>query len=577
MLFAWPRPSLGQQAMLVPSPTNLSAGAVDNSRIDLSWRAASSGNIATYRVYYDDDRFIASVSGSTTSYSDTGLEPWTVYRYYVTAVQQNGNESGPSNVASARTLDGTPPSAPRDLQGQPISDSEVSLVWNGASDPESGVAGYVIFRDGREIDRTSSPGFGDSGLEADRQYSYEVTAVNGEGLEGAAAGPVQVRTLSDEAPEPPTEVRATAVESNAVELEWNAPPGDEDIDGYRVYRDGESVGTTSQRRHRDSGLQPFTTYLYHVTSIGEDGDESAPSSPLEVMTLDGSAPTKPEGLIARAVGSERIDLAWNAAQDPESGIAFYRIMRNGDEVGTTEGTTYQDFGLESGTTYEYRVSAVNGSGLEGAASEPAGATTLDGSGPTKPTDLTATAIGTDRIELSWSPSTDPETGVALYRVFRDGAEVAAATSAAYTDSGLAPNTEYEYRVSAVNGEGLESDLSEPASAVTLDEGGPPAPADLLAQAVGPDQVNLTWTAPDATDTEIVSYNVYRDGSFVGNVVATVFADAGLSPGTTYRYAVASVNDEGEEGERSGEALATTFPADDLIPPAPPTRLRVVGP
>ncbi|MCK5448469.1 MAG: hypothetical protein KAJ43_10010, partial [Gemmatimonadetes bacterium] len=70
---------------------------------------------------------------------------------------------------------------------------------------------------------------------------------------------------------------------------------------------------------------------------------------------------------------------------------------------------------------------------------------------------------------------------------------------------------------------------------------------------------------------------FRDGTFIGSVMATAFVDTGLQPATTYRYAVASVDADGIQGARSGEVSATTPPSEDLVPPAPPTGLRVVNP
>ena len=81
----------------------------------------------------------------------------------------------------------------------------------------------------------------------------------------------------------------------------------------------------------------------------------------------------------------------------------------------------------------------------------------------------------------------------------------------YQDAGLVASTSYEYRVSAVNGEGMESDQSEPSSATTLEDPGPPAPTNLTATPLTDTQIELTWTA--STD-DVTGYNIYRDGAFV---------------------------------------------------------------
>jgi chitodextrinase len=175
----------------------------------------------------------------------------------------------------------------------------------------------------------------------------------------------------------------------------------------------------------------------------------------------------------------------------------------------------------------------------------------------------------------WS-SSESEAGVAYYRVFRDGDEISTTGNTSYEDFNLDPETRYQYRVSAVDGLGNESGLSDPASATTEIEPGPPPPRNLTAVAQGPTQINLTWNPPAASTHPVQGYNVYREGEAIGFVVSTAFADAGLSPESTYSYSAASVDTRGVEGELSDEVSATTDAAQDLIPPAPPTGLRLAG-
>jgi len=84
---------------------------------------------------------------------------------------------------------------------------------------------------------------------------------------------------------------------------------------------------------------------------------------------DTTAATVPSGLNLIPISDTRIDATWNAASDPESGIASYNIYRDGLKVGTPTGTNYSDSGLNEATTYTYEVSAVNGAGLESAKSK----------------------------------------------------------------------------------------------------------------------------------------------------------------------------------------------------------------
>ena len=61
------------------------------------------------------------------------------------------------------------------------------LEWESAADPESSVANYSIYRDGRFLDVVTGTQYTDTGVEAQGTYRYEVVATNGAGLDGEAA------------------------------------------------------------------------------------------------------------------------------------------------------------------------------------------------------------------------------------------------------------------------------------------------------------------------------------------------------------------------------------------------------
>jgi len=282
-------------------------------------------------------------------------------------------------------------------------------------------------------------------------------------------------------------------------------------------------------------------------------------------------PGKPKDLKATADGPYAVDLDWRRVRGSEG----YYIYRDGSRVAETTPTDYRDEGLQPATTYVYRVSAFDDDGDEGDLSDAVQVTTEALPGPSVPDDLVAIAVGPYRIDLVWSPS-ESESGIEFYRVFRDGNELATTVNTAHEDSNLDPETRYQYRVLAVDILGNESDLSEPASATTEAEPGPPPPRNLTAIAESSTQINLAWNPPAASTHPVQGYNVYREGEPIGFVLSTAFVDTGLSPETTYRYAVSSVDTREVEGELSDEVSATTDAPTDVIPPAAPTGLRLVG-
>jgi hypothetical protein len=89
-------------------------------------------------------------------------------------------------LAPAGELDITPPTAPGNLQARAISHDQVELCWEPATDPDTGVVIYQIYRNGAKVGSTKARTFVDTGLSGMNAYSYGVTAVNFHGKEGPA-------------------------------------------------------------------------------------------------------------------------------------------------------------------------------------------------------------------------------------------------------------------------------------------------------------------------------------------------------------------------------------------------------
>ena len=121
----------------------------------------------------------------------------------------------------------------------------------------------------------------------------------------------------------------------------------------------------------------------------------------------------------------------------------------------------------------------------------------DTTAPSIPTGLTAAAISTTQINLSWLASTD-NVGVTGYKVYRNGSQVATATATTYQDTGLTAATTYTYTVSANDAAGNESARSTSATATTQT-----APSDTTPPTVA---MTAPTTGSTVTGTLSVSAN-----------------------------------------------------------------------
>jgi chitodextrinase len=185
----------------------------------------------------------------------------------------------------------------------------------------------------------------------------------------------------------------------------------------------------------------------------------------DLVSPDTTPPSVPSSLAAVAVSATQINLSWNASTH-NVGVAGYKVMRGGVQIATTTSLTYADTGLAPSTVYTYTVAAFDAAGNTSAPSAPASAkTAADTTPPSIPTGLSATAISSSQINLSWNASTD-NVAVASYKVMRNGVLIGGTSALTYADSGLAAATRYSYTVAAVDTSGNVSAPSAAASATT---------------------------------------------------------------------------------------------------------------
>ena len=179
----------------------------------------------------------------------------------------------------------------------------------------------------------------------------------------------------------PTRIAAASASNNGISLSWNSVSG---ATGYAVYRDASlasesdsPIATVATTSFSDSGLLKGTTYYYRIASHDE-GRSSWPSPVVSATTSSIDPPAKLAKPTLSAFAEDQLSLAWSSSAAATS----YRLYRDSALAGTYstiayEGseTFYLDGGLDSGTTYYYRVAAGNAGGY-GEKSDALSATTV---------------------------------------------------------------------------------------------------------------------------------------------------------------------------------------------------------
>jgi len=274
-----------------------------------------------------------------------------------------------------------------------------------------------------------------------------------------------------------------------------------------------------------------------------------------------SVPLEPRNLNASPVSDTQIFLIWNAPIDA-TGIIGYKIeYKIGSGSYSTLGlignlTTYIHTGLETNTTYTYRVSAINSIGI-GNPSNTATVTTL--AVPLAPRNLSATVISSSQINLAWTaPSNDGGTIIKGYKILREnsctGPFVAVSTtsnpSTMYSDTGLVANTCYRYNIQAINAIGVGSTAASSVTVTTapVQTHTPNSPTRLDVTAISNTSLKLTWSIPsDDGSSKITGYLIQRNGTtIVTNTSSnkTSYIDTNLLSSHKQTYRVAAWNSVG---------------------------------
>ena len=161
-------------------------------------------------------------------------------------------------------------------------------------------------------------------------HTYSVAGTNTVSL--TVSGPAGASTMtltnyivvSDAvAPITPTGLTATQISASQINLSWNSSTssGGLGFAGYKVYRDGAQIGTTTATSYADTGLAPNSDYCYTVAAYNNEGDTSAPSAQACTNTLatPGSLSGTYNGLVIQT----------NAPSHPSSGAIKLVLCKTG--------------------------------------------------------------------------------------------------------------------------------------------------------------------------------------------------------------------------------------------------------
>ena len=361
--------------------------------------------------------------------------------------------------------------------------------------------------------------------------------------------PVSATDFDPNAPLPPAAptVTMTYSDSGKPKLTWNAVSG---ATSYRVFRSesrgtGYSLlGTTTATSYTNTGAAVGKTYYYYrvkaVNSVGTSGYSNIVSGKAKT-----AAPAAPS-VTAGNSSTGKPQLTWKAV----SGAVKYEVYRSTRQnsgyslLGTTTSTSYVNTGASTGTTYYYRVKAVNRDGMASGYSNIVSGK-AKAAAPAAPS-VTAGNSSTGKPRLTWKAVS----GAVSYRIYRSESRgtgyslLGTTSSTSYVNTGAAAGKTYYYRVKAVNRDGMASAYSNIVSGKA--KAAAPAAPSVTAGNSSTGKPRLTWKAVSGA----VSYRIYRSESrgtgysLLGTTSSTSYVNTGAAAGKTYYYRVKAVNRDG---------------------------------
>jgi fibronectin type 3 domain-containing protein len=405
----------------------------------LAWsEVPDAARFTAYRVFraeapgVDTSRTRAQVreitSRTSTTYTDTNLDPNRTYYYRVTVVDPNGRTSS-SNEEAGRPRLAPAPDPVQLFQPSNVTETSVSLSFSRSLAPT--FSQYRLLRgERRDLDADSTrrvlttitsaatTTYDDrTELQEGMTYYYRVDVIDESGT--ASPSNVESATIPDLPPPAVTLNAPTSTGETAVLLSWSQT----DIRDFRRYEvrrsaaagvgpDATLLGFLDQKEKvsfLDAGLIENTDYFYRIFVVDEGGHATG-SNELKVTTVNADPAPVALAPPTEVVGAFTPTVATSWAVSLAHDFAEYRVYRDtAPAVGESSTlirtiadslvTSYRDAGLVDNTRYYYRVFVRDNAGGKAGSNEQS---VITANRPPTPVALSVSGTAANSIALSWT-------------------------------------------------------------------------------------------------------------------------------------------------------------------------------
>jgi len=361
-----------------------------------------------------------------------------------------------------------------------------------------------------------------------------------------------------EAPTAPTSLSASNIDSNSVDLSWNASTDNVAVTGYVIYKNSTySKTVTSGTSTTMSGLEDSTAYSFYVKARDAAGNVSGSSNTVNVTTLSGSGGGGYSDITVDGSASDwsTISALATGTYDPTTlkvtnDASTLYILVQGSNLNTG---AYPDFLIDSdnNTSTGYTNSYWSTNGCD---------------------NLIENQYFYDHNTSGWSWTNQ----VTLSQYQRNSSVIELAVPLTTIGLTLGNTIKVGFMKDFSSTHLLpDNGQSMPSYTITSDGGGgggdteaPTTPTGLDTSNVTDNSVGLSWNA-STDNVAVTGYNVYQDGTYNKTVTGTSTTMSDLIPSTQYSFYVRAVDAAGNASGNSSTVNATTT---DTEAPTTPTGL-----
>lgn len=231
---------------------------------------------------FDNTSYIYSIGGGAGDNYEFLLKQY----LNITILDQSGNPISGVSVSADSELENTPPASATNASGQATLTLTQSKIYgtstNYSSANQTAYSPYTlsVSKDGYE--NYSQNGISIAGETTLSAITLESVANPPEDDPDPQAEPDSV------APNTPNSFNGTVFSNNRIDLTWSPATDNIGVVGYKIYRNGSYLTSTTSTNYSDTNLTGNTTYNYKISSYDLNNNESIETQEIIFTTLSQS-------------------------------------------------------------------------------------------------------------------------------------------------------------------------------------------------------------------------------------------------------------------------------------------------